>query len=800
MTLLSSGELLLCYGLLGMTVLTAIWAIGFYENRREKFFLRINTQQKSPVMTALLGTKMAAVVVATLTFITSGTIFQFKERKESAHVATDESRSIEAKFKLAMASLRIEQSNSASLKGEMARHNDRITLLSNQLTASSNIFARAQIEFLSSNQLTKVELANRDTKIVGLEAQNQLLDRHALDLSVAITNLTSEIYDSQKKLLGSEGDKSLLENELRRVVAEKADLERHFNDLSDIRAQEQKLREELALARRMDWSGHDWHKFTSPKGAQQLTMNSSPESSLPPEPQSSYEIQRNPHLDISPSSPLKTNDEVRVTVYTDVAPPNEGEHSTPLIVTVPSITAGISVSVWLSVSDQFQLRDDQVKTMVLRAAEEKSKPIVFSLRVRSQLTNTSNGFIAAYFIYEGRPCGKVLRKVTFSFDSQTNSPPSDPLLCAFRLPPGRKSAPDLTVIVSDPMSDRQNLECTVYAPALPEYRHGKKAKWPLHDSTARTVNGYMVGFTATNATKLARFASLKGSGVDLFKSSPDIFKKAFWKLRNLKIHPLKTIYVISEEPYIPWELMIPVSPQGQTDDQPLGARYSVARWLPTNHTSPAIIDIRLRSANVLAPEYSSGTPEPLPYASNEVALVLSTVPGLRVSPADFDHIDEFFSTHQADLFHFIGHGTSDDDLGRQAIFIDGVGNTIDSTQLLGMDGLARFCTRNKPFVFLNACEIGRNKPGLIGVAGFPSSFIQLGASGIVAPLWSVDDLVAEKVAQEFYQNIKLHPDRPFAEILRQIRLHAYTGDTKGEDTYAAYCFYGDPFAHLTILP
>ena len=39
------------------------------------------------------------------------------------------------------------------------------------------------------------------------------------------------------------------------------------------------------------------------------------------------------------------------------------------------------------------------------------------------------------------------------------------------------------------------------------------------------------------------------------------------------------------------------------------------------------------------------------------------------------------------------------------------------------------------------------------------------------------------------------PDRPFAEIIRDIRAKAYDESAVVEDTYAAYCFYGDPLAY-----
>jgi len=67
------------------------------------------------------------------------------------------------------------------------------------------------------------------------------------------------------------------------------------------------------------------------------------------------------------------------------------------------------------------------------------------------------------------------------------------------------------------------------------------------------------------------------------------------------------------------------------------------------------------------------------------------------------------------------------------------------------------------------------------------------ASAVVAPLWSVKDSIAHEVAMTFYQRMKAEPKTPLAEILRDLRKRSYA-ETGGEDTYAAYCFYGDPLA------
>jgi hypothetical protein len=57
----------------------------------------------------------------------------------------------------------------------------------------------------------------------------------------------------------------------------------------------------------------------------------------------------------------------------------------------------------------------------------------------------------------------------------------------------------------------------------------------------------------------------------------------------------------------------------------------------------------------------------------------------------------------------------------------------------------------------------------------------------------VKDGIAHQVAETFYNTVRSEPGTPFAEIVRRLRSKAYEGNS-AEDTYAAYCFYGDPCA------
>jgi len=122
----------------------------------------------------------------------------------------------------------------------------------------------------SALQTNQLELAKRDARISELESQAQDLNKQASDLGNQLTNLTTQIADTQRRLAASEGDKAFLEKELKRLIAEKAELERQFNDLTVLRAQVAKLKQEMNIARRLEWIRQGLFARTDQKGAQQL--------------------------------------------------------------------------------------------------------------------------------------------------------------------------------------------------------------------------------------------------------------------------------------------------------------------------------------------------------------------------------------------------------------------------------------------------------------------------------------------------------------------------------------------------
>ncbi len=159
------------------------------------------------------------------------------------------------------------------------------TQVSNNLTQTSADLAKTE-ETLKARE---EEIKKRDATITALEGKNQDLDKQALNLRTSITNLTGQIEETRRKLAASEGDKAILETNLKRLLAEKAELERQFNDLTILRAQVVKLKEEMTIARRLEWIRMGLFAGEQ-RGAQRVMQGIFPSQALARAPKPSYDL------------------------------------------------------------------------------------------------------------------------------------------------------------------------------------------------------------------------------------------------------------------------------------------------------------------------------------------------------------------------------------------------------------------------------------------------------------------------------------------------------------------------------
>jgi type VI secretion system Hcp family effector len=528
---------------------------------------------------------------------------------------------------------------------------------------------------------------------------------------------------------------------------------------------------------------------------------------LPPTPEPIQQITRHPHMDVVEGQPVAASQTFHVRVYADEVK-RAGEDSESIAIAAPLSATELDLRVWLVGTSEFDIPNPvQPFTIDVRDPSAVAEA-TFAVTVRDGVPASATGTLSAHFSYRGRLCGRVSIVVSIGHGADapsaagppnTGGAPESPGPSRIRVEPSA-AEPDLTIQVTDPESTRQHLQLRVSSPHLPLPLNGKTFAWHVGQNTAQLIAAYTTKFMDQDVDAEDRVLDLKGAGLELWTATPPELKETFWSVFDTG--RLRTISIASDEPFIPWELMRPrrtrQSPEAAAVPQqlrPLGAEFTVARWFPrkADYTA-APQQLRLTRSLVVAPDYGPPPdPLPLPNGAAEAALVLQTVIGDAVSPATRQNVRQELNAGGRTLVHFVCHGKDDPSSGVQAIFLRG--GSLDSVQVNGMDGLpSAFACR--PLVFLNACEVGRLTMSLVGVGGLAKAFIDAGAGGVIAALWSVKDGAAHQIAKAFYDELKTTRRVRPAAFLQDVRDKAYeeTSAAKGEDTYAAYCFYGDPNA------
>jgi len=148
----------------------------------------------------------------------------------------------------------------------------------------------------------------------------------------------------------------------------------------------------------------------------------------------------------------------------------------------------------------------------------------------------------------------------------------------------------------------------------------------------------------------------------------------------------------------------------------------------------------------------------------------------------------------AEVLHFAVHGIYDP-LGIQEGLV-----LVDKKYLdpKVVEGLPKM--EHAPFVFLNACQVGAGNKVLGDYAGMAAAFLYADASGVIAPVWSINDTVAKEIALRFYTEMQNAKEVTPAAFLREERKKFQLNNTSG--TCLAYQFFGHPCfkLHYTKQP
>jgi hypothetical protein len=474
----------------------------------------------------------------------------------------------------------------------------------------------------------------------------------------------------------------------------------------------------------------------------------------------------------------------RLAVFVDQGPAAQGADVQQVKIEIPKDMQQIPVDVWLDCSSHFSVDEiEDPPRITVKTATGISDELSFTLNVL-KAPDDRPMFVSAFFRYNGRPCGKIarylelangsLRWKEFVQSGETEGEvtlPNADALPSIVVETRAKPAEIRIDVLQTEFKDGRNYTLKCDTP-----QQSWKGLWILPEVTKVLVNSYMQGFMANKGK--ARIASLKGAGLDFWDLLPEEVKALLW---NALEKGVSTMSVISQEPYIPWELMVPYQ-KVRNPRKPLGVELQLGRWITGDYKS-APQRIPMNNAYVICPKTSG-----LASAGQEVTFLTQLKPKFdpvtQVTPATFEGVDEGLAGPPRNVIHIICHGKS---AVLQTLELDKP-DTLDCSQVRTLEGF-QAAFKDGPVAFLNACQVGAQVLTLDGLGGFANSFIDLGASAVVAPLWPVQDKAALNVTKTFYrQALK---GVPFAKIMKEIRTKAYT---QAIDSYAAYCFYGDPMA------
>jgi CHAT domain len=246
-----------------------------------------------------------------------------------------------------------------------------------------------------------------------------------------------------------------------------------------------------------------------------------------------------------------------------------------------------------------------------------------------------------------------------------------------------------------------------------------------------------------------------------------------------------SVLLLSADPYVPWELARIDQPWLPGAPPMLGAQAAVGRWAlrEPGPTSEPPRSVSVRDMTIVRGVYERVIGfNRLIHAEQEALDLQAAYGATLVDAAQEPFFASLRGEPSAQVLHFAMHGKFDP-MGLQDGLILVDGNVVDPLMILGAD------LSQHPFVFLNACQVGQADETLGQYGGMAQSFVEAGASAVIAPLWVVKDEVAREVSLRFYE--AAFAGTAPAEFLRSERAR------DGSGTHLAYVLYGHPLLQLT---
>lgn len=321
-------------------------------------------------------------------------------------------------------------------------------------------------------------------------------------------------------------------------------------------------------------------------------------------------------------------------------------------------------------------------------------------------------------------------------------------------------------------------------------------QWLLPKYQQFSRKGRGISVEETKETDVAEKDHMLGFGKLLYKQfAPKSLTESYDALIKKLGDDFNTIQIYTDDPSIPWELMV-----ADNSSEFIGIKHAVGRWIipkTSNNFNVPNQSLDIERIVIVAPEYSGGKVLEATAKEAQFIKTLQWKTPTEQIDGNYSSIKSTLQSSQTGIFHYAGHGYTTRDVNSNII---DYGLLLEDERLRSLNwrGILNEQT-NSSFVFFNACEVGQSEKAAGFVDGWSTTLTDTGSSGFISGLWELGDQGAAEFSRRFYQDLqKQFETTGRASIATAMRSARQAFLETGNPTYLAYVFYGDPALKLHI--
>jgi len=430
--------------------------------------------------------------------------------------------------------------------------------------------------------------------------------------------------------------------------------------------------------------------------------------------------------------------------------------------------------------DYIEFTDGYVKEMKVPLEKKDSSPLVFVIKPIKEGWCT----VKAQFYHKGNYAGEIGVKTKITSVRARSQPTS---VTSSMDMDTQKEGADLSLHIRE-ISSNAGLKYEIIVQSLklgfpirifkPNPLRGDPEKY------FRAIFDDIEDFGGPNFNPQIMEDNIASKGRNLYSELfPQDLQQFFWDNRN----EIKSIQVISQEPWIPWEIIKPWtnSNDGPQEEGFLCEKYAFTRWLDD-------IQIQQKSTieqiNVVLPNDTN-----LDGARTEFRWIKQFAREVNVNVThDSKYKEVMKSLHEGgfDLLHFTTHGLYEKKYANMSEVELEKGMPLRPENI---SGNATNFGKEHPLVILNACQTGQQGFALTGIGSWAKSFLKAKAFGFIGTLWSVSDSTALNFTKSLFTNI--HNKIPLDVAVQSARLDA---KERGDPSWLAYTLYAPANTSITL--